>query len=83
MVFANNVDDVPKAIEEVKTVIRKRHKNQDEFVRIFEMRAGMAQLQKISKMIKIALGSIAGFSAPRWWYRHYEYDVSRCHGANP
>ena len=62
MVFANNVDDVPKAIEEVKTVIRKRHKNQDEFVRIFEMRAGMAQLQKISKMIKIALGSIAGFS---------------------
>ena len=62
MVFANNVDDVPKAIEEVKTVIRKRHRNQDEFVRIFEMLAGMAQLQKISKMIKIALGSIAGFS---------------------
>lgn len=26
------------------------------------MRAGMAQLDKISKMIKIALGSIAGFS---------------------
>ena len=26
------------------------------------MRAGMAQLEKISKMIKIALGSIAGFS---------------------
>ena len=62
MVFANSVDVVPKAIEEVKTVIRKRHKNQDEFVRISEMRAGMEQLQKISKMIKIALGSIAGFS---------------------
>ena len=62
MVFANNVDAVPKAIEEVKTVIRKRHRNEDEFVRIFEMRAGMEQLQKISKMIKIALGSIAGFS---------------------
>ena len=62
MVFANSVDAIPKAIEEVKTVIRKRHKNQDEFVRIFEMRAGMEQLQKISKMIKIALGSIAGFS---------------------
>ena len=26
------------------------------------MRSGMAQLEKISKMIKIALGSIAGFS---------------------
>ena len=62
MVFANNVDAVPKAIEEVKTVIRKRHRNEDDFVRIFEMRAGMEQLQKISKMIKIALGSIAGFS---------------------
>ncbi len=62
MVFANTVDAVPKAIEEVKTVIRKRHRNEDEFVRIREMRAGMAQLQKISKMIKIALGSIAGFS---------------------
>ena len=62
MVFANTVDAIPKAIEEVKTVIRKRHKNEDEFVRIREMRAGMAQLQKISKMIKIALGSIAGFS---------------------
>ncbi len=62
MVFANTVDVVPKAIEEVKNIIRKRHRNQDEFVRIFEMRAGMAQLQKISKMIKIALGSIAGFS---------------------
>ena len=62
MVFANTVDVIPKAIEEVRTVIRKRHKNQDEFVRIREMRAGMEQLQKISKMIKIALGSIAGFS---------------------
>ena len=62
MVFANSVDAIPKAIEEVKTVIRKRHKNQDEFVRIFEMRAGMEQLQRISKLIKIALGSIAGFS---------------------
>ena len=62
MVFANTVDAVPQAIEEVKTVIRKRHKNQDDFVRIRAMRAGMAQLQKISKMIKIALGSIAGFS---------------------
>ena len=62
MVFANSVEVVPKAIEEVRTVIRKRHKNEDDFVRIREMRAGMAQLEKISKMIKIALGSIAGFS---------------------
>ena len=62
VIYAHTIEDVPKAIEEVKAVIRKRHKNQDDFIRIFEMRAGMAQLEKISKMIKIALGSIAGFS---------------------
>ena len=62
MVFANTIDVIPKAIEEVRTVIRKRHRDQDEFVRIRAMRSGMAQLEKISKVIKIALGSIAGFS---------------------
>ena len=61
-VYAHTVKEVPKAVEEVKTVIRKRHKNQDDFIRIFEMHAGMAQLEKISKIIKITLGSIAGFS---------------------
>ena len=61
-VYAHTVEDVSKAVEEVKTVIRKRHRNQDDFIRIFEMHAGMAQLEKISKVIKITLGSIAGFS---------------------
>ena len=62
VVYANTVEDVPKAIEEVKAVIRKRHRNQDDFIGIFDMRQGMAQLEKISRVIKIALGSIAGFS---------------------
>ena len=61
-VYAHTVDDVPQAVEEVKTVIRKRHRNQDDFIEIFEMQAGMAQLDKISRIIKITLGSIAGFS---------------------
>ena len=61
-VYAHTVEDVPKAVEEVKSVIRKRHRNQDDFIGIFEMHAGMAQLEKISKIIKITLGSIAGFS---------------------
>ena len=43
-------------------MLRKRHRNEDDFVQIFEMHAGMAQLEKISKVIKISLGSIAGFS---------------------
>ena len=62
VVYAHTVDDIPKAAEEVKAVIRKRHRNQDDFIGIFEMHAGMAQLEKISKIIKITLGSIAGFS---------------------
>lgn len=61
-VQANTVDDVPKAIEEVKEVMRTRHKNQDDFFDLRDMREGMAQLDKISRVIKIALGSIAGFS---------------------
>jgi putative ABC transport system permease protein len=61
-VYAHSVEEVPKAVEEVKTVIRKRHKNQDDFISIFEMHADMAQLEKISRIIKITLGSIAGFS---------------------
>ena len=62
MVFANTTEDIPKAIQEARTVIRKRHNDQDDFIKIRAMRSGMAQLERISKMIKIALGSIAGFS---------------------
>lgn len=61
-VHAKTVEDVPRAIEEVKDVLRKRHNNQDDFFTLRDMREGMAQLEKISRVIKIALGSIAGFS---------------------
>ena len=61
-VHAHTVEEVPQAIEEVKTVLRKTHHGQDDFFSIWDMREGMAQLDKISKVIKIALGSIAGFS---------------------
>ncbi len=62
IVYANTVEDVPNAVREVKEVIRKRHNGEDNFVKIYEMRKGIRELEKISKMIKIALGSIAGFS---------------------
>ena len=61
-VHANTVEEIPQAIEEVKVVLRKTHNGQDDFFSIWDMREGMAQLDKISKVIKIALGSIAGFS---------------------
>ena len=61
-VHAHTVEEVPQAIEEVKVVLRKMHNGEDDFFSIWDMREGMAQLDKISKVIKIALGSIAGFS---------------------
>ncbi len=61
-IHAHTIKDVPKAIEEVKTVIRKQHKNHDNFFRLWVMKESMGQLEKISKIIKITLGSIAGFS---------------------
>jgi len=62
VVHASTVEAIPKAIEEVKAVIRKRHRNEDDFFRIFEVHSGTSSLLKISAVIKIALGSIAGFS---------------------
>ena len=56
------VADIPRAMEEVKATIRKRHRNRDDFFVIWDMKFGMRQLDKISAVIKIALGSIAGFS---------------------
>ena len=62
VVHASSIEAVPKAIEEVTAVIRKRHQNKDDFFRIFEVRGKLGSLLKISTVIKIALGSIAGFS---------------------
>lgn len=62
VIHASTVEAVSKAIEEVKAVIRKRHRNEDDFFRIFEVHSVTSSLLKISAIIKIALGSIAGFS---------------------
>lgn len=61
-VQTQTVADIPRAMEEVKATIRKRHRNKDDFFVIWDMKSGMRQLDKISAVIKIALGSIAGFS---------------------
>ncbi|MCY3627014.1 MAG: FtsX-like permease family protein [Gammaproteobacteria bacterium] len=61
VVRADTIDKVPDAIEEVKVVVQKRHKNQD-FFGIFDVRGGVKQLSRISTLIKITLGSIAGVS---------------------
>lgn len=59
---AVDADSIEKAVEEVKTVLRKHHRNQDDFFDISYATAAVKDLDKISRIIKIMLSSIAGFS---------------------
>ncbi len=62
VVQAHTVEDVDTAIEEVKMILQKRHSNEDDFFNISDPRGALSSLSKISTILKIALGSIAGFS---------------------
>ena len=55
-------DSIEKAAEEVTAVLKKRHRNQDNFFDISFATAAVKELDKISRIIKIMLSSIAGFS---------------------
>ena len=59
---AVDADSIEKAVEEVKAVLRKRHRNQDDFFDISYATAAVKDLDRISRIIKIMLSSIAGFS---------------------
>ena len=61
-VIAKNIDLVDKAVEEVKAVMRKQHRNQDDFFNLRQMKEAMKQFSQIRLVITITLGSIAGFS---------------------
>ena len=61
-VRAVDADAIEKAAEEVRTVLRKRHRNQDNFFDISFATAAVKELDKISRIIKIMLSSIAAFS---------------------
>ena len=61
-VRAVDSDSIEKAAEEVRSVLRKRHRNQDDFFDISFATAAVKELDKISRIIKIMLSSIAGFS---------------------
>ena len=61
-VRAVDANSIEKAAEEVKAVLRKRHRNQDNFFDISFASAAVKELDKISRIIKIMLSSIAGFS---------------------
>ncbi len=62
IVFFQKEADVKSIIVSVKDVLRKRHRGQDDFIGHFIPQLTLKRLEHIQKVIKIALGSIAGFS---------------------
>ncbi len=61
-VFIKEDADIDTVIASARAVIRKRHRNTDEFVDAWTVRWTLKRLNHIEKVIKITLGGIAGFS---------------------
>ena len=61
-IFTEKDVDKSAIIDSARAVIRKRHRNRDDFVRHWVPTGGVKRLEHIQRVIKIALGSIAGFS---------------------
>ena len=59
---ATDTDSIEKATEEVRSVLRKRHRNQDNFFDISFHTTAVKELDNISRILTIMLSSIAGFS---------------------
>jgi putative ABC transport system permease protein len=62
IVFFQKEADVYKVIDSVKRVLRKRHRGTDNFISYWIPKRSIRRLEHIEKVIKIALGGIAGFS---------------------
>ena len=62
VIFFQKGVDVYHIIDTVKKVLRKRHRGKDDFIGYRIPKRSIRQLERIEKLIKIALGSIAGFS---------------------
>ena len=62
IVFFEKGADVNSVIASVKDVLRKRHRGQDDFIECYIPKLTFKRLEHFQKVIKVALGSIAGFS---------------------
>ncbi len=51
-----------RLIENITDVLRKRHRGRDDFIEYWRTTYYVPELERIQKVIKIALGGIAGFS---------------------
>ncbi len=61
-VFTKEKADMDAIIAAARAVIRKNHQNRDNFVRHWVPTGGVQRLEHIQRVLKIALGSIAGFA---------------------
>ncbi len=61
-IFTEKDVDMSAILAAARAVIRKRHRNRDDFIRHWVPTGDVKQFAHIQKVIKIALGSIAGFS---------------------
>ena len=62
IVFFEKGSDFYKVIDCAKDTLRRRHRGQDNFIGYYVPQLTFHRLEHIQKVIKIALGSIAGFS---------------------
>ncbi len=62
IVFFEKGADVNRVINDVKAVLRRRHRGKDDFVYTWIPKRSARELDRLKKIIKIALGSIASFS---------------------
>ena len=61
-IFTEKDADKATIIDAARAVIRKKHRNRDDFIRHWIPTGEVKRLAHIQKVLKIALGSIAGFS---------------------
>ena len=62
IIFFQKGANVYRVIEDVKSVLRERHQGTDNFIAYWILKLNIKRLERIEKMIKIALGGISGFS---------------------
>ena len=61
-IFLQKDTEIYSVVESVKRILRKRHRGVDNFINYQIPKLRIKQLERIEKVIKIALGGIAGFS---------------------
>ncbi len=62
VVFFEKGTDIDSIVDSVKHILRKRHRGKDDFIGYWIPKRSARRLDHIEKVIRITLGSIAGFS---------------------